>query len=76
MIVKWEDEEGTSFFDYVVHVSKLNDEPMVKMTQATLDHNMIARDFAYGGLILLSDKGAIISQFDLGPKPPPVSEVN
>jgi hypothetical protein len=76
MIVKWEDNEGTSYFDYVIHISKLNDEPVVKLTQATLDHNLLSRDFAHGSLLLVSDKGAIISQFDLGPKPPPVSEVN
>jgi hypothetical protein len=66
MIVKWEDNEGTSYFDYVVHISKLNDERVVKLTQATLDHNLVAREFGHGQLTLVSDKGAVIEQYKLG----------
>lgn len=67
MIVKWEDEQGTSLFDYVVHISKLNNEALVKMTQATLDHKLVARQFSHGNLIVMSDKGVIVNQYELGP---------
>jgi hypothetical protein len=36
MIVKFEDEDGVSYYDYVVHASKLNGENIVKLTRATL----------------------------------------
>jgi hypothetical protein len=68
MIVKFEDEYGVSLYDYVVHVSRLNDESTVKMTRATLDHNLVGNEFDHGSLTILSDKGVIISQYDLGPK--------
>ena len=70
MIVTMEDELGISLYDYVVHVSKINGESAVKMTQATLDQKLIGREFKHGNLIVMSDKGFVVSQYDLGPKPP------
>jgi hypothetical protein len=69
MIVKFEDEDGVSYYDYVVHASKLNGENIVKLTRATLDHNLVANEFDHGSVVILSDKGVILSQYDLGPKP-------
>jgi hypothetical protein len=69
MIVKWVDEQGTSLFDYVVHISKLNNEDVVKVTQATLDHKLVSRDFDHGYLEVLTDKGEVLSMYDLGPIP-------
>jgi hypothetical protein len=69
MIVKFEDEDGASYFDYVVHVSKLNGENIVKLTRATLDHNLVGSELDHGSVLILSDKGVIIAKYDLGPKP-------
>lgn len=69
MIIKWVDEQGTSLFDYVVHVTKLNNENVVKVTQATLDHKLVSRDFDHGSLEVLTDLGVVVSMYDLGPIP-------
>lgn len=70
MLVKFEDEDGVSVYDYVVHISKLNDERTVKMTRATLDHQLVGGEFKHGNVFVLSDKGVIITQYDLGPAKP------
>lgn len=66
MIVKWEDDLGTSYFDYVVQVGKMNDENKVMMTQCTLDDKLITREFTHGSITVVSDKAAIVQRYGLG----------
>lgn len=65
MIVKWEDGQGESFYDYVSHVSKLYNETSVKLTRATLDGNLVGTEVTNGTLTILSDGGAVINQYIL-----------
>jgi hypothetical protein len=69
VIVRWENEEGVSHFDCVLHITKLNGEAIVKMTRSTLDHNVVVHEIDHGSVTILSEKAVVVTQYDLGPKP-------
>jgi hypothetical protein len=69
MIIKWEDEEGMSFFDYIVQFSITSDQKLITLTQATLDEKLVKRILSHGSIRVLTDKGAVLDRYELGPKP-------
>lgn len=68
MIIKWEDEEGMSFFDYVIQFSVTSDGKIITVTQATLDEKLVRRILSHGSVRVLTDKGTILDRHELGPK--------
>lgn len=76
MIVKWKDGAGTSFFDYVVQVSKLDDDHVVTMTQATLDGKLIGRTYKHGNFTIISDSGTVVEEYHLGSTPNELGETS
>lgn len=67
MIVKWQDESGTSFYDYVIKVTKLHNKDVLMLTQATLDEKLVSYEFSHGYFEIISNKGVVVGQYDLGP---------
>lgn len=69
MIVKFEDHHGTSFFDNVFMVTKLDGEEVVRMSQVVIgvDPTVAVRDFDHGRLICYSHTGSPLQTFELGP---------